>query len=90
MLTLTDSCATIVKTMSTRPDANALRISHDETTAATFSLSVASSPAPDDQVVEQDGATVYLDAAAAQALDDKVLDAGVDDSGTLRFAVAQA
>ena len=89
MLTLTENCATIVKTMSDRADATGLRISHDDTaSSASFSLAVASGPAAEDRVVEQDGAVVYLDAEAAEALDDKVLDAGVDGSGNLRFAVA--
>lgn len=90
MLTLTDNCATIVKTMAERPDAAGIRISHDATSDAQFALAAVAAPLPDDHVVEQDGAMVYLDAEAAAALDDKVLDAGLDGSGQLRFAVAQA
>lgn len=90
MLTLTDNCATIVKTMADRPDTNGIRISHDDASSAQFALAAVAAPLPDDRVVEQDGATVYLDAEAAAALDDKVLDAGMDPNGNLRFAVAEA
>lgn len=90
MLTLTDNCATIVKTMADRPDANGIRISHDDRSDAQFALSAAAGPLADDQVLEQDGARVYLDPAAAAALDDLVLDAGLDSEGNLQFAVAQA
>ena len=38
--------------------------------------------------MEADGATVYLDGGAAQELDDKVLDASVDQEGRVEFALA--
>ena len=41
----------------------------------------------EDLVVEQGGATVYLDQSAAELLDDKVLDAAVDQSGKVEFAL---
>ena len=40
-------------------------------------------------MVEQDGATVYLDENASLLLDDKVLDAAVDDEGRVEFGLAQ-
>ncbi len=87
MLTLTDNCASIVKKLADQPEATGIRISHDEGSAASFALTAVATPVPGDHVLEQDGATVYLDDEAATALDDKVLDAGVDASGNLRFAV---
>ena len=42
---------------------------------------------PGDQVLQQDGATVYLDQDAATMLDDKVLDAAVDEGGRVEFAL---
>ncbi|WP_395695436.1 Fe-S cluster assembly protein HesB [Nocardioides sp.] len=61
----------------------------DGTAAAepAFAVSAALQGEPGDQVVEQGGATVYLDAAAAELLDDKVLDAAVDPSGKVEFAL---
>jgi iron-sulfur cluster assembly protein len=41
-------------------------------------LSVADAPAADDAIVDSEGTPVFLDADAAQLLDDKVLDAKVE------------
>jgi iron-sulfur cluster assembly protein len=41
-------------------------------------LSVADAPAADDAIVASEGTPVFLDADAAQLLDDKVLDAKVE------------
>jgi hypothetical protein len=38
---------------------------------------------------EQDGATVYVDAAASVMLDDKILDGGVDAAGNIELALGQ-
>jgi Fe-S cluster assembly iron-binding protein IscA len=49
---------------------------------------VAEAPRPDDQVVEQEGARVFVEPAAATVLDDKVLDVRVDDGGGVQFLLA--
>ncbi len=91
MLTLTENACTIVKQMtevSAVPDTAGLRI-----TAADAGFTVMASNEPDagDRVVEQDGATVFLDPKAAEQLDAMVLDAGVDDTGAVQFGLmAQA
>lgn len=91
MLTLTENACTIVKQITTAPDAPetaGLRISGAD---EGFALAAAGAPEAGDEIVEQGGATVYLDEAAAQQLDTMVLDAGVDDSGNLQFGLmAQA
>ncbi len=91
MLTLTENAATIVKQMTDVPEAAesaGLRISEAE---AGFAVTAANEPLAGDQVVEQDGATVYLDTNAAEKLDAMVLDAGVDDTGAVQFGLmAQA
>lgn len=87
MLTLTENASTIVKDITdAREDVAGVRISSDSEPTG-FSLSVAPAPETGDQVVEQDGATVYLDTGAAAELDDKVLDAGVDEAGQVQFAL---
>ncbi|WP_182376347.1 Fe-S cluster assembly protein HesB [Nocardioides sp. WS12] len=91
MLTLTENACTIVKQMtevSAVPDTAGLRI-----TAADTGFTVMASNEPDtgDRIVEQDGATVFLDPKAADQLDAMVLDAGRDDTGAVQFGlVAQA
>jgi iron-sulfur cluster assembly protein len=48
--------------------------------------SLAAGPAEDDQVIEEHGAHVFLEARAASYLDDKLLDANIDGQ-QVRFAV---
>ncbi|MFS0852631.1 Fe-S cluster assembly protein HesB [Microbacterium sp. 179-I 3D4 NHS] len=94
MLTLTDNASAIVSTLVTRqseaPDAG-LRIHSTEgqgpSGESRLAVLVAPDPEPADQVVEVSGARLFLDETAAAALDDKVLDAGVDDEGAVSFAV---
>ena len=87
MLTLTENASTIINGITTQmPDANGLRIS-SEGGEADFEVAPAASAEPGDQVVEQDGATVFLNEPASTQLDDKVLDAGVDETGNVSFAI---
>jgi len=88
MLTLTENASTIVKDITTQqPDSTGLRITADAAPEPAFAVSTAPAPEDGDQVVEQDGATVYLDGAAAGELDDKVLDAAVDEGGQVQFSL---
>ncbi|MDT0201447.1 Fe-S cluster assembly protein HesB [Nocardioides sp. AE5] len=89
MLTLTENASTIVKQIAGQDDATVgLRITSEAGAENAFAVSAAGSAEPGDQVVEQDGATVYLDEPASVQLDDKVLDAAVDDQGGVQFALA--
>ncbi len=90
MLTLTENASTIVKDITTQsglPETAGLRITSEVAPEPTFAVSAAEAPEPGDQTVEQDGATVYLDEQAAALLDDKVLDAAVDEAGKVEFAL---
>lgn len=90
MLTLTENASTIVRDITTQPehlDTVGLRITTDGDPSS-FSIAPAEAAGPADQVVEQSGATVYLDQEAAELLDDKILDAVVDDEGRVEFALA--
>lgn len=94
MLTLTDNASTIVTTLVSRqtdaPDAG-LRIHStqpsDADEGARLAVLVAAAPEPQDQLLEVSGTRLFLDESAAAALDDKILDAGVDDEGSVSFAV---
>ncbi|WP_395659870.1 Fe-S cluster assembly protein HesB [Nocardioides sp.] len=91
MLTLTDNASAIVNEITTQPglaESAGLRITTEDAPEPAFAISAAMQGEPGDQVVEQGGATVYLDSAAAELLDDKVLDAAVDPSGKVEFALA--
>lgn len=94
MLTLTDNASAIVTTLVSRqtdaPDAG-LRIHSTESPTADggarLAVLVTADPEPQDQVVEISGTRLFLDESAVAALDDKILDAGVDDEGSVSFAV---
>ena len=95
MLTLTENASTIVNEITTQiglGEGGGLRISAGtpaaDSTQPNFELTPAEQGEPGDQVVEKAGATVYLDEAAATLLDDKILDATVDEEGRPAFAVA--
>ncbi len=88
MLTLTENACSIVKRYTDHPetpDAAGLRIT--ATAEAQLAVTTADEPVAGDELVEQDGARVYLDARAAQQLEDKVLDAGIDESGNIEFGL---
>ena len=94
MLTLTENASTIVRDITSQiqpteaADAG-LRITTDDTPEPAFAISAAEGPQPGDAKVEQDGATVYLDGQSAEQLDDKVLDASLDQSGNVQFALGE-
>lgn len=88
MLTLTDNASTIITDIAGQiPEANGLRISAGEGDEPTFEVAPAEEPLPGDLTVEQDGATVFLDQNASLQLDDKVLDAALDQTGNVQFAL---
>jgi Fe-S cluster assembly iron-binding protein IscA len=90
MLRLTENASTIVKAVvdqsSTTDDAG-LRFSQEGANQGALTVATVEAAQPGDEVVEQGGATVFLDETAAAALDGQVLDASVDESGTVQFSV---
>jgi iron-sulfur cluster assembly protein len=91
MLTLTENASAVIKNINDsqeQPDGSGLRIvQQGDGQEAELALTTASSPEPGDQVVEEQGARVFLEETAAQTLDDKVLDAQVDESGGVQFTL---
>jgi Fe-S cluster assembly iron-binding protein IscA len=91
VLVLTHDAATVIRSIveqSDVPEQGGLRITAqpvDEQQAA-LQLAVAQEPDALDEVVEQEGAQVFLEPVVAQALADKVLDASVEDDG-VRFTI---
>lgn len=61
------------------PDDAGIRITAQPVSDKEFSLSLSLAPAPDesDEVVEEEGAQVFVEPQLADFLDDKVLDAAV-------------
>lgn len=90
MLTLTENASTIVREISTQPglpETAGLRITSEGTPEPSFAVSAAEQAQEGDLIVEQGGATIFLDQDAAVMLDDKVLDAAVDAAGKVEFAL---
>ncbi len=90
MLTLTENASTVVKTLvdQTGGDDAGLRISQDAPDSPALHVIPSEAPQPGDQVLDEDGARVFLEETAAVTLDDKILDAQVDDNGGVQFTIA--
>lgn len=85
LLALTDSAVQAVKDMVSSleevPASGGLRMITDrDGDQATFRLSVVATPAENDEVIEEQGARLFLDQEASSLLDDKVLDASVEEN----------
>jgi Fe-S cluster assembly iron-binding protein IscA len=98
MLTLTENAADIVKQIADQvPDGEGpgIRITRADDGAQSgdtqpgLTLTAAPAPEPGDQVVDEAGARIFLDATAASVLDDKVLDAAVEPDGAVTFGLGQ-
>ena len=91
LLALTDSAVEAVKDIvssSNVPETAGLRMAAERVgTRANFQLSVVPLPAEDDEVIDEQGARVFLEPEAASLLDDKVLDADVEQN-QVAFTIA--
>jgi iron-sulfur cluster assembly protein len=90
MLTLTENASSIVNQIIDGQglgESAGLRITTGETPERGLEVTAAPQAEPGDQVVEQGGASIYLDEAASQLLEDQVLDASVDSAGMVAFSV---
>jgi iron-sulfur cluster assembly protein len=84
VLALTSNAVSAIQQITAAPEVPhgaGLRIATGQAEAERFTLSVVTGPDLDDQVVEDQGARLFLDPAAAAALDDKTMDAQVDGTG---------
>lgn len=95
MLTMTDNATDVVKQIMEQSvaaeaaDDAGLRISQETEGDAPFALAPVETPEPGDQVLEANGARVFLDEGAATVLADKVLDAQVDNDGSVQFGIGE-
>ena len=92
MLALTDSAVEAVKNIVSSSEEVAetggLRMVAERAgTQANFQLSVVPLPAEDDEVIEDQGARVFLEPEAASLLDDKILDASIEQD-QVAFTIA--
>jgi iron-sulfur cluster assembly protein len=92
LLALTDNAVEAVKTIVSSSDdlseTSGLRVVADRAgTQAILQLSVVPLPAEDAEVIEEQGVRVFLEQEAASLLDDKVLDATVEQN-QVAFTIA--
>jgi Fe-S cluster assembly iron-binding protein IscA len=91
VLTLSPSAVqavdTLLQSIPEATDEAGLRIGTDG--AAQLTIGIASEPAPGDQVIEDGGARVFVDAEAASALDNVQLDAR-QEGDQIAFALTPA
>jgi iron-sulfur cluster assembly protein len=91
MLTLTEGAVSAIRNLTSKPELPAqtgLRLMAQGNGEGSFQLTLVEGPLAGDQVVEESGARVYVEPAAAAVLEDKALDAQVNDQGTVAFSVS--
>jgi iron-sulfur cluster assembly protein len=93
MLTITSNAAEAIRAIvqsTDVPDEGGIRISIARQNGSQASLELALSPAPmeGDDVLELNGAHVFLDEMASVALDDKSLDAEME-GGEISFGIVE-
>lgn len=82
MLTLTDNAATVIKRLAAQADdakAAGLRIGARDGDSSQFAVEISAAPEKGDEVVEENGARVFLDGTASPSLTNKELDAHVGE-----------
>jgi iron-sulfur cluster assembly protein len=92
MLVLTDNAISAIRSLTSQPElpaATGLRIMAQANEVPSLQLALTEGPVAGDQVVEEQGARVFLEPAAAAALDEMSLDARVDDQGQVAFSVSE-
>ncbi len=90
MLTMTENARDILRKIPDQPDQRpgaGLRIAQTRGSRSAFTTTLADTPRRDDEVVERDGARVFLGPVAAQRFTDAKLDARKDDLGRIQFVV---
>ncbi|GGR72501.1 hypothetical protein GCM10010169_15580 [Micromonospora fulviviridis] len=91
MLTMTENAILVIRDLANQQDvaeAGGLRIAAD-TDAGSLSIELVEEPIQGDQVVDNQGARIFLDADAAELLNDTSVDATVDDEGIVQFGFTE-
>lgn len=92
MLTVAPSAAEAITTLVTSnglPEDAGIRLSpagSENANGAGLQIEVTDGPGPADQVIEQDGAHVFVDPEVADALEDRTLEASAQDN-RVAFAI---
>ena len=90
MLTLTNHAVAAIRNLTTqpgRPEETGLRIAPEDGGAGGLALSLADGPQAGDQVIEEADVHVFVQPEASAVLDDKALDAQINDDGEVSFTL---
>ena len=93
MLVLTEAAAEVVKSVTSTPqtpDGAGLRIASsmpEPESPGALQVTATTGPQENDQVIESAGARVFLEPQAAMYLEDKILDARLDEQGNAQFSL---
>jgi Fe-S cluster assembly iron-binding protein IscA len=88
VLTLTDQAVAAIRNLTTRPglsEQTGLRIAPGEADTGGLALSLSDGPQAGDRVIEEADVQVFVQPDAAAVLDDKALDAQVNEDGEVSF-----
>ncbi|EEP73748.1 adhesin [Micromonospora sp. KC207] len=91
MLTMTDNAILVIRDLAAQEDVaegGGLRIAADAD-AGSLTIELVPQPVQGDQVVDHQGARIFLDSDAADLLTDTSVDATVDDEGIVQFGFTE-
>jgi iron-sulfur cluster assembly protein len=93
MFTMTQKARAVVQRVTAHPrlgEESGLRIASQEAETDALGVGMAASPSRGDEVVEHDGARVFLDEDAVPRVRGRLLDAVTEDGGRVQFVVRRA
>ncbi|MEV0806680.1 iron-sulfur cluster biosynthesis family protein [Micromonospora sp. NPDC050200] len=91
MLTMTDNAVLVIRDLALQQDVaedGGLRIAAD-TDAGSLTIELVPEPVRGDQVVDNQGARIFLDPDAAELLHETSVDAVVDEEGIVQFGFTE-
>ena len=89
MVVITENAVMVIRDLAAQEGSlqtAGVRIAADPS-GDSLTIETVDQPAQGDRVVENQGARLFLDSDAAELLEDKALDASVDEEGDVQFAV---
>jgi Fe-S cluster assembly iron-binding protein IscA len=94
VLALTDAAVGVIHDLTNQPglpEGTGLRITPqpDNGTGPAYALSLSQTPDVADEVITAEDTRVYLEHGVAEQLQDKVLDARIDEQGEIAFLISQ-
>ncbi|MER7457571.1 adhesin [Micromonospora sp. NPDC126480] len=91
MLTMTDNAVLVIRDLANQQDVaedGGVRIAADPE-AGSLTVELVERPVEGDQVVDNQGARIFLDSDAAELLGEASVDASVDDEGIVQFGFTE-